>query len=1712
MPPAPLSPEIWLMILEEAVLGDSQCATNLSADLTLVCRTWKNLVEPLLYRRLLFWSSRQITLFVNQVYALKRSNQYPTRRTTSLCLAKIQSGLDSRDMMFLFRCLPKLQHLDSSLKLSWKELEIIADTCCNQLRVLDICLDDTDGSGLAFSILNRFQRLEHMHLCISDSFPKRTALNELLPFTFPNMKYLELRMAKQQRGLCSYPALEHLRLSRLLLFEVTTLSQFLFIHGPQLTRLDVENFTVDTFPTDYLPNLKHLGLMQNVSDMTFDAWEVVAILPPSVRVLHLCESAMPSSGMTSLLQDISRQVARLPCMQAIQIEDPGFRWEHLTYERDQSIASWVRSALELRKGGIALLDADGMRFTPDTESEQEQDVKVVAPVLPSNSSKYGLFNLSDDEEDYASEPYEVDSDSDMDVPPSPPCTSSTKRASLYPEEKRYCHTAEVSASTTLSRERKRSNTTCTNQNDTHAPPDHSDPSLESLFPIRCTAFIYSSRCRRSVSKTPSAPSIRSRPGLVVYDSDSDEEDDNVMPHRDYSTIPDYQPTEPQAFREAKWTAYRDPLEEWERQAKQASLRRAHNSYRLHETRIEQQRRSKAQEILRTIEESQSREVEEVERLLASMRMQQEEEDRVLKQAHEQRKRDLWERVDQALAFESEAQARAEAKRLEEARKRKEEEERREAERVAAEKRRKEEQERQAREAKQREERERQQREETLRKEQEEMEATEKRRAEAEAAAARRAELAQREAEQRRKDQRWDVWTTELQDESEVMRGKAESMRKAVEAVEEGDKPRPVKKACSDARRAMRKAFSTITRELSVIARIAKQCQEFLAQAAQADMDAYGYLLHHLGATVVERAEEVTDLRDVYPIAHCCRLLMTEGGGDKSVANALYFAIVRETWVIEGVKPGRPEGMSTSDWEQQYGKRREEEPSLAYAARIANYMAFYAALCQSDIAFDDGRVPPQWTLDALWKRLTSLLRTPQDADWLTPHVVAAILQVSGKRLEEVYGGAQFSKLRAYLLGLCTPGDGANPHWLGREDTGETAGAGREKLTAILQGWEGDRLSAGREWEDDVPGGSYASVEGGGQALVGPGLEGDMMAAPTKRKKLSNAHDQDQDSDRDTVAALEAQLTQALDNSASLNPLIDLLALAADADADAGTAHGALYALYRVWCIVIGKGLLSAPVQRQQEAGEAALVRAWLQARWDEYMGLLGKGLHHPEPGIRTAALEILMSLLKPLSAFLSKRSGQPRLDGKHFRFVVRALLVGPDPGPLQPPAGPGTRMAAERSAERPAESVLMQKDVGDLFLQKWLSVDDDVRWFFLREAAELLHPLPPSSPPAPVAQNLLSLLERLDTMPTTSKELDSFWIPELSAKPSKPSAAASASGTSGAEDAPDPSDWLAFFDDPAPPTDERERDKPSKRTTKLSVLQSLHHLPSHRSVFSATWLALLPHLRTPALASRALAVLHKNVLPGFTRPLRLMDWIAGCVDHGGVIGLLALNALFTLMRDHNLDYPDFYKRLYGFLTRDVLHLKYRARFFRLTELFLSSTHLPVALLASFIKRLARLSLSAPPAAIVMILPLTYNILKQHPSLMPMIHREPAPAEGEVDPFRADETDPMLTGAVGSSLWELNSHREHYLASVSTMAKILSEPFTKPSYALEDFLDHTYGTMFEAEIKRRVKHEPALAMQYEGQVFPSSTLPLGAEKEDGSRIGDVVAELWGFGVLA
>ncbi|KAF8329231.1 CBF/Mak21 family-domain-containing protein [Amanita rubescens] len=615
-------------------------------------------------------------------------------------------------------------------------------------------------------------------------------------------------------------------------------------------------------------------------------------------------------------------------------------------------------------------------------------------------------------------------------------------------------------------------------------------------------------------------------------------------------------------------------------------------------------------------------------------------------------------------------------------------------------------------------------------------------------------------------------------------------------------------------------------------------------------------------------------------------------------------------------------------------------------------------------------------------------------------------------------------------------------------------------------------------------------------------------PSKKRKVK-----DDASFGTSVKRLEDDVTHAISTNASLNSLADLLDLAVAAR-DAQNTSKAVYALYRVFVQLITNTKLSTG------GDEAArIVKTWLWERLNTYVEFLGGLMKDEEKMLRISALQILFSLQKHLSSSHSNAPTlQPQFHMSHFRKIVSHLL-------LCPPCSRGKQ----------SSDGIIDQDVLEHFLETWFSVYDDIRWFFLRDAATLLNATPPKTH-RHLPSNLLSILVRLTTFPTEQAELSEWWVPELGTKPPKPKYVKKKISAGGIEvsdeedevmedleeNTNENDDWRKFFDSPDDAQSATSA-QPRARLHTLTIHQSLHSLESHRAVFTRAWLTLLPRLTVEDDTSaskeqvlRALNVMHRGVLPHLTRAVLVMDWVGSCIDYGGAVGLLAFNALFTLMKDYNLDYPSFYTRLYAFLDRNVLHLKHRARFFRMTELFLSSSHLPAAILASFVKRLSRLSLSAPPAAIVMIIPFTYNILKRHPALMVMIHSTGEDDREFNDPFLADEPNPLLTQALSSSMWELYTHRSHYHSAVSTLAKVFSEAFTKPGYTMEDFLDHTYHTLFDTEVNRKIKKEPALAMDIDRPMLAFSGKSdgiAGTTLEDGGddpvQVGtDVVSELWTF----
>lgn len=97
-------------------------------------------------------------------------------------------------------------------------------------------------------------------------------------------------------------------------------------------------------------------------------------------------------------------------------------------------------------------------------------------------------------------------------------------------------------------------------------------------------------------------------------------------------------------------------------------------------------------------------------------------------------------------------------------------------------------------------------------------------------------------------------------------------------------------------------------------------------------------------------------------------------------------------------------------------------------------------------------------------------------------------------------------------------------------------------------------------------------------------------------------------------------------------------------------------------------------------------------------------------VQKSSLQILMSLQKHLSTSVSKNAG-PQWHVSHFKQIVHGLLLCP----------PSTRKTSHSKRKKGEEDISSEDrnvdgEVRGLFIDSWLSECDDVRWFFLREAA------------------------------------------------------------------------------------------------------------------------------------------------------------------------------------------------------------------------------------------------------------------------------------------------------------------------------------------------------------------------------------------------------------
>ncbi|KAK3020917.1 hypothetical protein RJ639_046573 [Escallonia herrerae] len=302
---------------------------------------------------------------------------------------------------------------------------------------------------------------------------------------------------------------------------------------------------------------------------------------------------------------------------------------------------------------------------------------------------------------------------------------------------------------------------------------------------------------------------------------------------------------------------------------------------------------------------------------------------------------------------------------------------------------------------------------------------------------------------------------------------------------------------------------------------------------------------------------------------------------------------------------------------------------------------------------------------------------------------------------------------------------------------------------------------------------------------------------------------------------------------------------------------------------------------------------------------------------------------------------------------------------------------------------------------------------------------------------------------------------------------------------------------------KAKDKPAK--TKRSgdnAVSAVNVAKKMKLKFTKAWLSFLALPLPIDVYKEVLVALHQAVIPHLSNPIMLCDFLTRSYDIGGVTSVMALGSLYVLMTQHGLEYPNFYEKLYALLEPSIFMAKHRAKFFQLLDSCLKSPLLPAYLAAAFAKKLSRLAISVPPSGALVIIALIHNLLRRHPSINCLVHRDDGDGTAMVDlragkefsdcaedscnsiktvknkqgidHFDNEESDPIRANAMRSSLWEIDSLRHHYCPPVSRFVLSLESDLTvrakTTEVAVKDFSSGSYATIFREEIRRRVKQVP------------------------------------------
>lgn len=461
----------------------------------------------------------------------------------------------------------------------------------------------------------------------------------------------------------------------------------------------------------------------------------------------------------------------------------------------------------------------------------------------------------------------------------------------------------------------------------------------------------------------------------------------------------------------------DEWDEWTRRTAKLAQSRQSQSQRLRSVSVKPE---EASPLLNRSTSLKGRgDLDDVEGLLSSLRLQQDQEEKRDREAFEQRNRKLWDTIEAGIRAAEETR---------------EKEEQQAAARLRAARAAQEEAERRARQ-------EREEEEKRIREEQEARDAAKKKAEEEARQEEERLQAAEREKSlggptlrlEAKRD--YDHWYTKIQ----------HIKTNVLPLVSANDQWR---KQCFQAKRQLTRGVSQLTNSRQEIMRVTESIGNVLSSAkgASPQGEIYTWILNHLSKCLIRQAEqEVAAKQDTaFPLARLVSMLLVQGHSE--LGEVLMARLTKKCpWVL-GYCPVKRGDMDEAAYAKLVGRAGLDEASLQFTSRMCGILAFYAAIAQTDIEQQaHEKIPPAFRPAALWTWMARSVTPPMTDHALVPALWSTMIEVAGPKLLVIYG-RQCTKIWTLLLEI----------GIGQKKAGfvedVSANAARTRLELLLQDWK------------------------------------------------------------------------------------------------------------------------------------------------------------------------------------------------------------------------------------------------------------------------------------------------------------------------------------------------------------------------------------------------------------------------------------------------------------------------------------------------------------------------------------------------------------------------------------------------------------------------------------------------------------------------------------